>query len=175
MSFASYISSEDADTYFLDLYGSLPAEWAAATIDQKIVALRQATRWMDQTYGSRWLGARTEAARGLGVDWPRSGVVDPDGYSVDSSTTPTEVRHVCAEAGLLLLKGKLDSIPSDVASDATIREKSIGAGPVRKTVVYGGAGISESSASNRRFPLLDKMLSRLTRSLSDSVEMRVFL
>lgn len=175
MSFASYIGSEDADTYFLEMYGALPTEWAAATTDQKIVALRRATRWMDQTYGHRWLGYRTEAARSLDVDWPRSGVVDPDGYSVDQSTTPADVRRACAEAGLLLLQGKLDSIPTEVASAAVIREKSIGAGSVRKTVVYGGGGISESSASNKRYPLIDKMLARLTRSTSDTVEVRLHL
>lgn len=175
MSFATYIGSEDADTYFLDMYGTLPAEWASATIDEKILALRQATRWIDHTFGDRWLGQRTEVARSLGIDWPRSGVIDPDGFSVSETTTPSEVRQVCAEAGLLLRKGKLDSIPADVDSTATIREKSIGAGPVRKSVVYAGGGVSESSASNRRFPLLEKMLSRLLRASGETVEMRVHL
>lgn len=175
MTFATYISVEDADTYFLDMYGSLPTEWSASTYDEKVLALRQATRWVDQTFGSRWLGQRTETARSLGIDWPRSGVIDPDGYSVSETTTPNEVRQVCAEAGLLIRKGKLDSIPTDIDSSARIREKSIGAGPVRKSVVYAGAGVSESSAENRRFPLLEKMLSRLTRSSGDTVEVRVYL
>lgn len=175
MSFATYISVEDADAYFIDMYGALPAEWAASTFDEKILALRQATRWIDQTFGSRWLGQRTETARSFGIDWPRSGVIDPDGYSVSETTTPNEVRHVCSEAGLLHRKGKLDSIPTDVDSTATIREKSIGAGPVRKSVVYAGGGVSESASANRRFPLIEKMLSRLVRSTSDTVEMRVYL
>lgn len=157
MSSTAYISRDDAETYFADLYGVPPAAWSAATTDEKTLALRRATRWLDMTFSDRWKGTRTVVASAQGTDWPRSGVVDLDGYEVSDATTPDAVRQACAEAAALDLAGELDSIPTRVESGGIVVEKEISAGSVSKRVRYRG-GLAEAATSNRRFPLLERLL-----------------
>lgn len=157
MSATAYISRDDAETYFLDLYGELPASWAAATTDAKTLALRRATRWIDITYADRWKGTKNSTALAQGTSWPRDGVTDADGFAILATTTPDAVRWACAEAAKLDLQGDLDSIQDREDSNARIVEKSISAGGVSKSVRYQG-GLAEAATSNRRFPLIDGIL-----------------
>ena len=94
----SYISEADADTYHSDRGNSA---WAEATSTQKQAALIKACQWLDAVYGKRWLGSRSKYTQGL--DWPRVGAVDHDGYSLYQ--VPKKLPWAAAEAALAIIGG----------------------------------------------------------------------
>lgn len=162
-----YISSDDALTYFTDFYGAAPAAWSSASSDARTLALRRATRWLDMTFDGRWKGAATQVALDYGVSWPRSGVLDIDGNSIDSTTTPDAVRQACAEVALLDLQGELDSIPDRI--DSTNRVKSITQESLvgKKSITYE-RGVLESGTS-RRYPKVERLLRNLIEPRGQNV------
>jgi len=68
----SYITQAEADTYLDDRLNS--AGWTAASSDDQIRALLQATKLLDALYD--WNGYKTNAGQAL--QWPRYDVDDPD-------------------------------------------------------------------------------------------------
>lgn len=169
MSATAYISRDDAEAYFVDLYGDLPAAWSSATSDAKTYALRRATRWLDITFEGQWKGQRTATAIAQGTSWPRRGVYDNDGNPISDATTPDAVRNACAEAAKLDLAGELDSVPDREASSGRIVEREVSAGSVSKRVRYAG-GVSEAASAGRSFPLIDGILRDLIEGSDGTVE-----
>lgn len=167
MSATYYIEPADVSTYFL-AYGTVPAEWTAATTDQRLQALQTASRWLDITFGRRWKGRR--AAQGQTLDWPRTGVLDRDGYEVASTTTPTAVRQACAEAAVLHLQGELTTL-AGTATGARIISESIGSPGGSISVTYAG-GKAESTTEVRRYPKIEGLLRDLLLSSGGTVEWR---
>ena len=55
-------------------------------------ALLVASEWLDGRYRSSFPGLKL-AGRDQVREWPRSGVIDVNGYGVDSDTVPTEVEN----------------------------------------------------------------------------------
>lgn len=102
----SFISVEDADTYFSNRGN---ATWAALNTAQKEQNLRKATDYIGQTYRQRWKGVRVTSEQAL--DWPRAYVVRDDidyvsgaGYVLidgfyyyPSDEVPQAVKTACAE------------------------------------------------------------------------------
>lgn len=74
------------------------------TLEARDIALRRATDYLRQTYGTRWRGERVSSRQRL--DWPRTGVC-ADGFDVPSDSVPEAVRHACAELALRVLQGQL--------------------------------------------------------------------
>lgn len=167
-----YVSTAGAEAWLLEYRTALPASWSALSSAAKTNALINATDWLDLTYGSRWKGQASAA--GQERDWPRSGVVDNDGYDVDSVALPDMLERACAEAALLFVDGDLDSLPFRVDSDARLQSKAISAGNVSKSVTYAGAGLSEAAESNVVYPKITKILRHLIVS-GDTVTMEVSL
>ena len=108
--------------------------WAASTDDMREPALRRATAWLDASYKGQWQGYRVNA-RAQALDWPRSGAVDANGYTVDNLTIPAEIITATCEAALreLAAPGRLS--PDYVAAEAV---KTASAGPVSVTFKDGG-------------------------------------
>lgn len=148
-----YIDTADVGPYFAQ-FGSIPSEWSSATASEQLAATEVASRWLDQTFGRRWSGRRTDSTQVR--DFPRTGLVDRDGYAMSSTTTPLAVRYACAEAAVLHLQGELNSIPT-AASSERIASKTISAGDVSKSVTYIG-GSSTSTSSQRTFPKIEALL-----------------
>ena len=88
------------------------AAWAASTDALREPALRRATIWVDNSYRARWKGQRGVNGRSQALDWPRYGVLDSDGWYVDSATIPLEVTNATNEAALrelaLIQRGNVD-------------------------------------------------------------------
>lgn len=148
-----YIDPNDVETYF-GFYGDVPAEWTAASATDQLAAVVVASRWLDQTFGYRWKGRRSASTQER--DFPRTGLVDRDGYAMSSTTTPTAVREATAEAAVLHIQGNLVSIP-DAATTERIASKTISAGGVSKSVTYLG-GSSSSASAQKVFPKIEAML-----------------
>ena len=92
----SYVSTEYADAYF-SLRGN--EIWAAATTNQKEVALVKATDYIDQTYGQRWIGSKY---RMTGLEWPRYCTV------YDADTIPENLKKATCELALEALTTPLN-------------------------------------------------------------------
>ena len=114
------------------------ATWAASTDALREPALRRATIWVDNSYRARWKGQRGVNGRSQALDWPRYGVLDSDGWYVDSATIPLEVTNATNEAALRELVAPGSLMPDYVAATAV---KTASAGPVSVTYMdTSGAG-----------------------------------
>lgn len=155
-------------------YGSLIefAAYAALTaydltsFDQAAqeVALIQGARYLERGYESRWRGFRTNRRQGLA--WPRrsrpanitfrstlgyDGILDGDGFKIETDEIPQKVKEAQFEAAMLSLDGG-DLLPS-LERGGQIKQESDGAGPVRTSVTYA------SGASPReRFTTIEGLL-----------------
>ena len=86
----SYVSVSDADAYHAThLYAST---WTGATEPNKEIALKMATRILDEKID--WSGNKASSTQALA--WGRTNVSD-DGYNVDSTIVPQPVKNATAE------------------------------------------------------------------------------
>ncbi len=94
----SYVSVSDADAYHAThLYSST---WTAATEPNKEIALKMATRILDEKVD--WSGSRATSTQALA--WGRTGVTD-DGQTVVSTIVPQAIKNATAEFAKTLLAG----------------------------------------------------------------------
>lgn len=93
----SYATLAEATAYHdTHLYGST---WTDADPDDQARALIWATRILDAEVD--WVGAKYTAAQAL--RWPRSSVLDRDGYTVAVDAIPTFLKQATAELARWLL------------------------------------------------------------------------
>lgn len=114
----SYLSVADATLYFDnndDSVATAATTWAALSTAQKEHALRSGTTFLDDNWSLRWKGFRTGNTNPL--DWPRSGVVDQDAYTVASDAIPVDIEESCAEAAIRTLD--VTQNPTGLAPDIT--------------------------------------------------------
>lgn len=136
----AYISVADTQSYF-ELYG-VPEAWADADITQQEVALRNATRWLDNAV--RWPSTPLNADQALA--WPREPFFDTAGNYVEG--IPRGIREANAELAGMQLEGSLFSY-----SDASVTQESWG----DSSVTYAGY---KSSEFQSRLDYIMKLLGR---------------
>jgi hypothetical protein len=96
----SYVSVSDADAYHAThLYST---DWTSATTANKEIALKMATRILDEKVD--WTGTKGTSAQALA--WGRVGVTD-DGYSVSSTIVPQPIKNATAEFARNLISNDL--------------------------------------------------------------------
>jgi hypothetical protein len=115
----SYLSVADADDYFA-LRGV--ESWAEQDTAAKEAALVRATFALDSWLRGRWLGKKKTQAQALA--WPRTGVLDEDGYELPDTSVPAPVRYATAEVALIELTERF--IQESVSKDNTISSESVG-------------------------------------------------
>lgn len=148
----SYVTVAEADQYFLD--HAPPAAWTAAVQATKEQALRIASQYLDTMYNARWLGFRTNRTQNL--CWPRSAVVDLEGFGYDTRTIPQRVKDACCEAARRQISGTV--LLPDQVNPGTITSTDVQVGPLKKSVTYGGAGYSQIPAFKQIRGLLRLLL-----------------
>ena len=94
----SYATLIEADAYHDTRLHN--AEWTAAGDATKEAALIWATRELDANFC--WYGRKATEEQSL--DWPRYGMYDKDGYSIDSDIVPDQVKNAEAELAFMLIK-----------------------------------------------------------------------
>jgi len=100
----SYVSVSDADAYHAThLYST---DWSGATEANKEIALKMATRILDEKVD--WSGSRATSTQLLG--WGRINVTD-DGQTVESTVIPQAIKNATSEFAKSLLA-------SDTTGDA---------------------------------------------------------
>lgn len=101
-----YVSEADADAYMLTRVGT--STWDSATTAEKEAAIKHATRLLDLL---DWVGDKYFDDGAL--RWPRDGVTDPDGITLDNSTIPVFLENATAEYALVLIRdGDITANPS---------------------------------------------------------------
>lgn len=113
----SYSTKTEADDYMATRIHA--SAWSSATAADKEAVLIWATRLLDQL---SWQGAKAATTQAL--RWPRSGVIDRDGYSVEDGAIPQDLKEACAEYALHLLSTDLTASP-DTAGFSKIKVGSI--------------------------------------------------
>lgn len=119
----SYASAAFGNSYFADFPDSLITAWVDAPSDtEREQALIAATRILD-VYD--WVGKKVHTLADNALRWPRSGVYDPDGEALDSSTVPVDIQRAACELANALLAGDVDASGNSTASSTTQSTKSI--------------------------------------------------
>ena len=109
----SYVTVAEADTYNEDhYYGSA---WAALSDENKKRAIIFATRLLDEQV--EWTGTPrkstdTSISDYQSLRWPRSSVVDVDGYAVDFQTIPDWLKNATSELARYLSANDRTAEPS---------------------------------------------------------------
>lgn len=148
----SYISVADADTYHASQ--GAPSGWTGADA-VKEAALRQATAYLDNVYGLRWVGSRINQT--MSLDWPRYGVIDRDGFEVVATAVPVEVENATAYVALKVLEG--DTLVPDVDAGANAVAESVTVGPISVSSSYSG-----EVTTAPRYPKVEQLLRDLIQS-----------
>src|SRR5687767_15226190 len=91
----SYITVAYADTYHTDRGQTT---WTG-TDAAKEAALRRALAYLDGRYGPRFNGLR-KLGRDQALMWPRVGASDSEGWLIDDTVIPAELKRAQAEAAL---------------------------------------------------------------------------
>jgi hypothetical protein len=96
----SYVSVSDADAYHAThLYAT---DWTSATEANKEIALKMATRILDEK--TDWSGSRATSTQALA--WGRTNVTD-DGQAVSSTIVPQPIKNATAEFARNLISNDL--------------------------------------------------------------------
>lgn len=146
----SYLSVDDADTFHA-AQGN-PSTWSTSTTPQKEAALRQATLYMDSRYGQRWLGRRINST--MSLRWPRTGIFDRDGISVEDDAVPTGVKNATAYIALKIREG--DTLIPDVDASTNAISESVQVGAISISSTYAGEGTTAPA-----YPMADMLLGDL--------------
>jgi hypothetical protein len=154
----SYLSVTDADRYH-ELHGR-PASWTGASVDQKEVALRQATQYLDAKYANRWIGSRRLYNQRLA--WPRysgaarySSTLYADEIYIDGATLPQDLLDATAELALRYLQD--GSLLPDLASPGVIQSESVSVGSIAKSTTYQG-GKSPLKQYTKPLAMLNRLI-----------------
>lgn len=128
----SYISTTTGDGHLEELRLILGLSTDPTLTDLDCVS---ASQYLDAEYGGRWRGTRANDDQGL--DWPRNGVVDADGYEYDNDELPTELEQATAVMAYYAQNESGGIMPnqSDPGIIKRIKKK---VGPIEKDVEYQG-------------------------------------
>lgn len=113
----SYISVVEAADY---LTGRGDIAFSALALSEQESALRRATDYLTQKYRTRWRGERAVSSQSL--DWPRQGVVTPEG-ELSASLVPLDVKRACAEMAVRAISSVLNP---DIDPAAAVTKEKVG-------------------------------------------------
>jgi hypothetical protein len=143
----AYLTVADADLYHAS-HGS-PTAWTGATTSSKELALRSATEWLDQTYGTRWIGYRSVSTQVR--DWPRNGVYDRDGRAFSSTEVPQVVKDACSYMALRYLEN--GELKPDLTYAGEVKLERSKVGPLETEIEYMGG-----KSQDRIYRIVEDML-----------------
>lgn len=124
----AYDTAANADAYFT---ARGITTWTGTEADKE-AALVRGCDYLERRYRGRWVGLRNEEEQSL--SWPRAWVNDVDGYAIEATVIPRQVKYANFEAALLILTGT-DLEPVLTRGGAPVRER-VKAGPVESETEY---------------------------------------
>lgn len=147
----SYLSVAAADSYHTARDSQ---DWLGAGTQEKEIALRVATQYLDAMYGEEWVGVRTNGPDVQGLDWPRTGAWDRDDFNHDA-TVPAAVQSATAELALRHVQGTT-LLPDFAAASSGIELERTKVGPIETEKRWVVKTVAPT------FPLVEALLARLT-------------
>ena len=150
----SYISLVDANAYWINQsHRTLAATWDAADDENKEGALREASAYIDATYGARFKGIPKGDVQGL--LWPRSEAFDEAGYPM-----PDLPRPLATAAAELAARALSAPLAADFeATSGEIKRTTAKVGPLEETTEYFEG--SSGGADPASYGMIDGILNRL--------------
>lgn len=120
----SYLTVAEANAYMESRLFTTgwPATDAGADLDTKERALKWATRTIDANVC--FVGAASTSTQAL--KWPRTGMLDKNGFAIPSDVVPQDLKNATAELALRLIRSDL-TLGSEVGVQGITKIK---AGPV---------------------------------------------
>ena len=151
-----YVTVAFADAYFLDRGNAI---WAAVATDaEKEQAIVRATDYIDKRFGIRFKGVKQSSDQGL--EWPRAGAVDNDGYVFDD--VPRNLEKATAEYALRALSATL--APDNSNSGVKITRKKVGPIETESELSTPSSGSVISPASLKEYPEADLWIQELLKA-----------
>ena len=121
--YVSYASVAEADAY-LAVDPVRGTKWGTLTVDEKGAKLVAATRRLDLL---KWKGAKTGDDATQLNQWPRTGLVYPDGSNVSTTEVPDQI----ANATIILAGSIAINAAASTAGSSASNKKKVVAGPVQ--------------------------------------------
>lgn len=128
----SFVSVVFADSH-VAMYGN-DSTWIASPEEEKKDALRQASRWI--SLRRRYQGDVINPDQGLA--FPRSNLVDDNGYYIDHTTVPLRVQRATVELAVAIRRGTFKPFPIE-AAPSTLTGESLSVGPISISSSSSGA------------------------------------
>jgi len=144
----SYETVAALNTYWKDRGRS--STFLASTNSLKESALILATDYVDSTFINRWKGLRTNDSQVLA--WPRKGVVDQDGVTLDDDLIPSALKNSVFELADAHLAGV--DIQPDITNPGQITRTKVKVGSIVDEVAYEAGGAGQTPAFNKAEALL---------------------
>lgn len=155
-------TNADAFASFATVTAYATAKGLTWTVDAVLgePAIRRATAYLSNSF--TWDGLKVHG-RPQALAWPRAGVVDAEGWAVDSATIPQEIVDACCEGAVYELASPGGLTPTVVLAEKIKRKRERVEGVVDEETEYFG---SPSSAQDARpiLTLLEDMVAGLTRT-----------
>jgi hypothetical protein len=165
----SFFSISEADAYFSNRGVTA---WAAGSTPAKEQAARLGTQYLENTYRGKWVGltaTQTQALAWPRVDGSRGGqgrsfgygytfpLYDINGWQIDSTVIPAQVKYAAMQAALLALGGT--TLEPTLERGGRIKSIAKVVGPLSKSITY------EDGASARdTYTAIDGYLRGLVQS-----------
>jgi len=141
----SYCDADFVGVYLQNQGGN--AAWNAATETQREMALQQATFWIDQTYGDRFVGYKYSNSQPL--EFPRT--LAYDRYGNDITGIPLALKRATAELARRYLEDATQFL-ADTAAGSNVVADSITVGPISINKTYGGG-----KDTAKKFVIVDRL------------------
>lgn len=172
MSDTRYCDAEYVSAYLLRTYGVIATEWSGKSANEQERLTEVGSVDLDHLYEVRMKGRR--AARGQIRAYPRTGVIDLDGYLVDSTTAPVAVRDATAELCYLRVTGQMSGVLAS-EDNVRIRRERKKLGELEKEIEYTAAGKPATATGARTFPRVEAILRHLLDDVGGGSRMVVSL
>lgn len=119
--------AEDAESYlsvaeFKAYCDAVGYSYSSASDTQIEQALRRGARWLDGSYGRRFIGLPTEAGQAL--EWPRTGA-EYRGSELPDDAIPKRIKDACAEAAFAEM-GEPGSLAPSYTPGKELKQETIG-------------------------------------------------
>lgn len=141
----SYVSEAFVEDYLWSIGGA--TAWTNASPKQRNAAMRRATMWIDNNYGTRFVGLSSSSTQAL--EWPRSFAYDRDGYPITG--IPTALKKATAEVARRWLEDATQLDP-DIAAGSNVTQDTVTVGPITISKTYAGGKDAE-----KRFKVVDRL------------------
>ena len=135
-----------------DSYLASNSTWLALTDAQKTTHLTRAEAYLDAL---DWKGDLADSAQTIA--WPRTGVLDKEGRTVDEATVPDDITSAFFECAALDLAGTLYA-----NADTPLTSKTVTAGSVSVSKDYAGATSTAPAHGNWVQNLIEQYLNLAT-------------